>query len=301
MNRVLLLVLGLAWLFPGSIPAQDLPPLEARLAEAWRWREIETPFEGGARLAVDRWPGQGLTVFFEGDGLYRYDGLSWSLERKISWGLLVASGLECIFPVGDAVCGWSDHEYVLQAMDGECQQHRHDAPVTRPCHLRDGTMLFGQGGRLHRMTQGGLVPTSHPSPPGSEVHGLVCTEAGVLWCSTDAGIYRMAGDRWERVGGSSAAPPGAPPLRWVVTAGDWIWFLPQGVCHGATGFVWNGHDLAPLVPPGSYTDFLTWWGFPVERFWRRPWRVDSRSIETESGAPWICRVPFGKGFTPSPW
>jgi PAS domain S-box-containing protein len=260
-NRILLLVLGLVWLCRGSISAQDLPPLEVRLAEAWRWREIEAPLGGGSRLAVDHWPGPGLTVFFEGDGLYRFDGLSWILERKIHWGLQVASGLECIFPVGDAVCGCSDHDYVLQAMAGECQRHRHAAPVTRPCHLRDGTVLFGQQGKIFCMTPDGPAPALFPLPPGSAIHGLVCTEGGVLWCSTDAGIHRLVDGVWERVGGASAAPPGAPPLRWGVTAEDWIWFLPQGVCHGATGFVWNGHNLAPLNLPRRYAEFFDTVGF----------------------------------------
>ncbi|MDJ0974077.1 MAG: response regulator [Planctomycetota bacterium] len=191
----LLLLLGLL-LVPASAEAQE--PIETRLEQAWRWRELRpppgserivriAPAEGGGLLAVST------------NQIARYDGHDWTpLVEDLAWGDFDGRFVEGI-PGG--LLAYDGRE--LWTLDSEGKRRtllEGDTTSVKPhgkAWSTGGLPLLIVNGRVVRATLTELVDVA-PKPLDIFVSADVDDE-GRVWISTPKGPFVYAGERWRAV------------------------------------------------------------------------------------------------------
>ncbi|MHC5211411.1 MAG: sensor histidine kinase [Planctomycetota bacterium] len=230
---------------PGTAGAERRP-IEVRLEEAWRWRQIQPPpeVEAEAHFVIVRpWRDGGLIALDDG-GLSAFDGWNW--RREPGWEHFRQKTVGDIIAVDDGLVALVDKEIVSVNLEGvvaETSMVQQPFSMTRFTAMPDGSHVFAASGRIWRVTSAdlGRLEPLHDAPEGvDEVTALTVDEQGRLWCCTDAGIFRRDEDAWWAVPTDGPAPS---RMRHAFSMGSRLHFLPRSIDDITPGIVWDGENL----------------------------------------------------------
>jgi signal transduction histidine kinase len=225
--------------------AQALDPLELRLAQAWRWRQILPPPEARPRFTLVRpWGDEGLIVLDQ-TGLRAFDGWHWS--REPGWEQLAGRRIDEVYELPDGLVVIMGRELVSIDRAGKLSRNllaEYSDPPTLPTRLPDGSLVMPVGRHLLRIRSvdlGTLEPL-WDLPDGATRYTAVTADAeDRYWCATDTGIFRRDDAGWQPVTRPSAADA---PIKHAISLGGRLHFLPATIDTLSPGFVWDGERLA---------------------------------------------------------
>ncbi|HZL99789.1 MAG TPA: ATP-binding protein [Planctomycetota bacterium] len=244
----------LALVLAAPASAQQVP-IEARIEEGWRWRQLPSPdLRAPSFRTVRPWK-DGLIATDE-SGLAYYDGYRWT--RQPGWERRALGDVFDIVPAGDGVIVVCDG-YIL-AVDGEGQEHRLDS-LPRPRRLQpafrrpDGTSLIAVGERILELSDAGEdVRAVRTLPPGaSTFHSVAVDAAGAIWVTTNVGLFRETAAGWVHEYATPAGRPRPLQLVRIIPARDRLYFMPESLDDPAVPRVWDGERLLPLAAAASPT------------------------------------------------
>ncbi|MDJ0521505.1 MAG: response regulator [Planctomycetota bacterium] len=263
MERILSIVLAAALLVCFAPSASADTPLEERLAQGWRWREL--PRSGlGANIVHFAPAAQRGLLAFAGDRLVLFDGYRWSPVRE---GLdLPTSPGRIVQSVPGGIVVHDGAQVLSYDLDGKRRVLFEDGNVDLPPG-RDFWTIGARGllvvdGRLMRAELDGLVDLA-PSPPEVFIAGDVDAQ-GRIWVSTRKGAYVFERKAWRRLRTDIEGRPHTS-FRHVRCLGDETWFLPSPA---------SGHNFVLRVEPDAGA---------------------ARLVKEISGPVWSAQVVPGQG------
>lgn len=189
-------------------------------------------------LAQDR---EGYLWVATGDGLARYDGVSFRIWRHVPGdpGALPGNVVQALHVDADDRVWVGTEGGGLSVLDHTRERFRHYRRATHPdlgsddvwaiTSTPDGALWFGTfAGGLHRMDADGRIrrfvhdPDDPASLPADTVLTLLVTPDGALWAGTTAGAARWRGDGFEVVPAAELDGPVVFGLSPAAGGGLWV-------------------------------------------------------------------------------
>jgi signal transduction histidine kinase len=235
----------------GTSPGPESSPIEVRLEDPWRWRQIHPPPGEETRYLLVRPWRDGDLIALDAGGLRAFDGWSW--YREPGWAEFDGKGVDEILPLQDGVLVIQGKGIATIDRTGVVARRKlleRVQQITDTVRMPDGSLVFAAGSQLWRLTSTDLDAMEalwEPPDGATEYTALTLDGQGRLWCATDIGIFWRGADRWHDV-----SPRGAPPTRvaHAFLVGRQLHFLPSSIDNITPGLVWDGDELLPFQDKG---------------------------------------------------
>ncbi len=222
-------------------------PIDERLDDPWRWRQIEIPPAEHPMLAIRPWGESGVAGAQHGD-LHVFDGYQWS--RHHVWQALLEQQLTAAFAVEDGlllftgmrIAFWREAAAPAHIID----ERTDPRPRTPPCQDAEGRVLTGLDNQVYQVTSARMEPFLDGPPGTTRIFGLGTDADGTLYASCDTGLWRRTvAATWERLPGQGTAGRDGRLPR-VVTGDEHVYFLPSAFDAEHRGMGWDGQQLTSL-------------------------------------------------------
>ncbi len=275
-------------------------PVEARLIEAWRWREIPRPVGAGPLLAL-RQLGDGSILTVHPSAVLLYDGCRWKSWGSPPW--RDDEKLESVMPLpGGIACVAAGRVRVASPAGDWRTLH------TLPKREFDAFLAANGAGRavacfddeVWEIDLKGIRPLFDAPPGGSHWSRLGYDASGKLWVLTSAGLFRREGTTWEGVKWPEDAPRRPEGGIFVIRERE-IWIVPREYVPGIAVIHWDGKELRvirepsralalrSLAPLGEQEFIASTRAGGLIHYRRGVWRI----IEGRTGGPsQACVIPL---------
>lgn len=219
----------------------------AALAETWRWQAVERGGLPTGFRCVGSLPGGDL-LLADDAGLWTWAGLDWNHVPGSEQ--LDLSSVTHVTRIGET---WVSSGAAGLALLGAGEPPRISQPVEASAPVGTTPPVRDPADRLVLAAEGHVIEISAAGPvarvalpPGSaRCGGLGFDAAGGLWITTGQGVFRHAGQAWERVPVTGSIRKEGDLGR-VLRSADGMVFLPRIFSRDQTGLLWDGRQLLPL-------------------------------------------------------
>ena len=193
----------------GALAAVDLKtdlPLQERLGQAWRWRQIDPPSGIGQLIGIQSDNEGGLLALYDRNSLLRYDGYRWAPYPGSS--ALQNDPIIQVRPLGNGVLTLGRHFVAFLDGSGSAEifpitglDRYHRLVASEAVGDR---ILMGRGSEIFRVDSQGihehsLLPTA--AGPLRSLAILPEDESGIqvrAWAMCWNGLYYYDGQRWHK-------------------------------------------------------------------------------------------------------